>query len=250
MKPTPYCTGRRHYQRSLYFLAAAGGRCHELPFRNPRPLLTWHSNLRKASSQLFQKHVPDIPCAHLGSVDFCPPPQDSRSAPPPGVVLKNTEKLTNLRNLTYNNSSRGCGSNGGGSHPQKARGVVNFQHPASPPPPVSESYGHATTLGPYPCTPKTGLAVWHMTLKGCQHLPSGKILSSTTSHGNPASLLLPHSLPNPTQFRPSPSPLTVRRAHTKDVDGSITEGHDQVPAVHHGGHPGLFQAMISCQEIT
>lgn len=92
--------------------------------------------------------------------------------------------------------------------------------------------------------------MWHITLKDCQHLPSGKMPSSITSHGNPAFFFLPHSLPSPTQFHPSPSPLTVRRTNPKDVDGPITEGHDQVPAIHHGGHPGLFQAMIGCQEVA
>lgn len=127
---------------------------------------------------------------------------------------------------------------------------VNSQHPASPSSSASEGFGHAPSLGPYLCTPKKGLAVRHVTWKGCQHLPSGKMPLSTTSHDNPASLLLPHSLPNPSQFHPSPSLLTVRRADPKDVDGPITEGHDQVPAVHHGGHPGLFQAMIGCQEVA
>lgn len=59
-----------------------------------------------------------------------------------------------------------------------------------------------------------------------------------------------HSLPSPTQFHPSPSPLTVGRANPKDVDGPVAEGHNQVPAVYHGGHPGLFQTMIGCQEVS
>lgn len=71
--------------------------------------------------------------------------------------------------------------------------------------------------------------------------------------GNFASLTPPHSpppTPPPPQALPSPSPLTIRRADPKDVDGPITEGHNQVPAIHHGGHPGLFQAVIGRQEVT
>lgn len=62
-----------------------------------------------------------------------------------------------------------------------------------------------------------------------------EMLSATISHPSPQPVL---------------APLTVRRTDPKDMDGPITQRHNQIPAVYHGGHSGLFQAVEGCEEVA
>lgn len=160
----------------------------------------------------------------------------------------NQHKLTNFRNLWCRQT---------GPHKkqeaQLAPGAPPLQAPGAPPSPLFLR----VVVTPLPLVPSLHTrrrisSLAHHT----ERLLAPAFRKNALRHhipGSLASLTPPHSpppTPPPPQALPSPSPLTIRRADPKDVDGPITEGHNQVPAIHHGGHPGLFQAVIGRQEVT
>lgn len=185
----------------------AGRRCHQLPFRNPRPLLTWRVSLfQSEESQLAA--LPEGVCPTYpepfwaGGTPAHPPPHDSCWAPPPGMVLKNAnqDQLTNLRDLNSNDRSRGAGSNGGCSHPQKSKRCGQLPAPCQRPPLPLRATVMPQPSVPISAYPKRGWSVACHT----ERLPTPALWENALVYHTAWQPCLPPPAPLPPQSHPVP----------------------------------------------